>query len=92
MVRRVRKTVLPLKDGQEIDLSVAFREMKPVFDVRYDPEGIGFKGRGMHIIINRVSYCVFRTGSVTIMGKKPVQEEEDTLNLLWQRHLKHCVH
>ena len=89
-VRKIQKASLPLHAGEVIDLEQAYKELKPLFDVRYNPE-YGFKGPGMHVVIEKVSYLIFRNGTVMIMGNLSSAKEEAFLKLIWRNHLCQCL-
>lgn len=89
MVKKIRRAKLPLEMGEELDLFKAHRELKKFFKVKYDPEVTRFQG--LYIILNRVSFCVFKNGVVTIMGKLPIKKEEQILNYLWWSFLQNHV-
>lgn len=88
-MRRVNRAYLPLGSGEAIDLDSAYEDLKTSFDVRYDPE-CNFKA--MYVIVGSISFCVFRSGVVTIAGNASYSKERKILGLLWAQHLRNFVY
>lgn len=86
VIRMIRRARLPLTIGQELDLYAAYNEMKLcTFSVNYEPT-TGF--HALRIKFGKVTFNVFKNGTITIMGMAPKKDQEDVLNYFWVNYLR----
>ena len=102
-VKKIRRARLPLKKNQEIDLIKLFNELGHTsFETSYEPlqglPGLLVKVPCRPVLtfckkpVNpRISFYVFRKGTLTIYGMLPNSEIEDIINSFWKNYFKKCV-
>lgn len=94
-VKKIRRAFLPLAVGQEIDLELAFENMRDntLFKTKYDPDS-AFKA--LYVSVKRANgaacFIVFKGGVVTISGNWEELDISAILTFLWDFFLRPCVY